>query len=431
MVLFLVHLASAIAINTYAIIVFEKIFSKTKLSFPVKFGMMAAASLIMTAANTVDINLLNLAVSFLVLFAMAAIFNKKLSLRVAFFVMVFVVIMCVVEVFTVILLGFIVNEPPDRFKTEVSLYTADTVLNLIVMLAITKSFIMIVSEKSIYNVRNQELIMFLILIIGEIVLLTALNDYFKNSDSGVEIIVILVIFFAFDLYLTYLLRRIAKIYRTEKELDLVTQQSQLQLNAYRALNEKYNASRHVIHDVKKHLASLDGLINANMADEAEHYKELLTTELNKLMPRFECDNAILTVVINNKMDAADKQKIVFTVDAEYTEMDFISNLDITAIFSNLLDNAFEACSELPEEKRSVSLSIKRHNHFVFILMENSFKSVMTDGEEHFRSTKMGHQGIGMSNIKNACEKYSGSFNAHTENEQFITEILIPIPDDQL
>ena len=86
MVLFLVHLASAIAINTYAIIVFEKIFSKTKLSFPVKFGMMAAASLIMTAANTVDINLLNLAVSFLVLFAMAAIFNKKLSLRVAFFV---------------------------------------------------------------------------------------------------------------------------------------------------------------------------------------------------------------------------------------------------------------------------------------------------------------------------------------------------------
>ena len=99
--------------------------------------------------------------------------------------------------------------------------------------------------------------------------------------------------------------------------------------------------------------------------------------------------------------------------------------------SNLLDNAFEACSELPEEKRNVSLSIKRHNHFVFILMENSFKSVITDGGEHFRSTKMGHQGIGMSNIKSACEKYSGSFNAHTENEQFITEILIPIPDDQL
>ncbi|MBR5682394.1 MAG: GHKL domain-containing protein [Ruminococcus sp.] len=431
MVLFLLHLASAIAINTYAIIVFEKIFSKTKYSFPVKLGIMFAAAMTMTIVNALGINLLNFTVSFLVLFTMAVIFNKRFSLRVAFFVMIFVVIMCVVEVFSSVLLGFILNVPTASFQTDEALYAASTVFNLIVMLAITKSFVMIASEKSIYNVRSQELIMFLILIIGEIVLLTALNDYFKRSKSRIEIIVVLVIFFAFDLYLTYLLRRIAKIYRTEKELDLVTQQSQLQLNAYKALNEKYNASRRVIHDVKKHLASLDGLINANQADEAEHYKELLTSELNKLMPRFECDNAILTVVINNKLEAADKQKIDFRVDAEYTEIDFISNLDITAIFSNLLDNAFEACSELPEEKRSVSLSIKRHNHFVFILMENSFKNVVTDGGEHFRSTKMGHQGIGMSNIKSACEKYSGSFNAHTEKEQFITEILIPIPDDQL
>ena len=431
MILFLLHLAFAIAINTYAIIVFEKLFSKTKYSFPVKLGIMLVASITWTLVNTLGINLLNLTVSSLILFTLAVIFNRRFSLRVAFFVIIFTVIMCVVEVFTGVILGFILDVPSDAFQTDEALYAANTVLNLIVMLAITKSFIMIVSEKSIYNVRSQELIMFLILIIGEIVLLTALNDFFKRSESRIEIIVVLVIFFAFDLYLTYLLRRIAKIYRTEKELDLVTQQSQLQLNAYKALNEKYNASRRVIHDVKKHLASLDGLINANQAGEAEHYKELLTTELNKLMPRFECDNAILTVVINNKLETADKHKIDFKVDAEYTEIDFISNLDITAIFSNLLDNAFEACSELPKEKRNVSLSIKRHNHFVFILMENSFKSVVTDGGEHFRSTKMGHQGIGMSNIKSACEKYSGSFNAHTENEQFITEILIPIPDDQL
>ena len=431
MILFLLHLAFAIAINTYAIIVFEKLFSKTKYSFPVKLGIMLVASITWTLVNTLGINLLNLTVSSLILFTLAVIFNRRFSLRVAFFVIIFTVIMCVVEVFTGVILGFILDVPSDAFQTDEALYAANTVLNLIVMLAITKSFIMIVSEKSIYNVRSQELIMFLILIIGEIVLLTALNDFFKRSESRIEIIVVLVIFFAFDLYLTYLLRRIAKIYRTEKELDLVTQQSQLQLNAYKALNEKYNASRRVIHDVKKHLASLDGLINANQAREAEHYKELLTTELNKLMPRFECDNAILTVVINNKLETADKHKIDFKVDAEYTEIDFISNLDITAIFSNLLDNAFEACSELPEEMRNVSLSIKRHNHFVFILMENSFKNVITDGREQFRSTKLGHQGIGMSNIKSACEKYSGSFNAHTENDQFITEILIPIPDDQL
>ena len=147
------------------------------------------------------------------------------------------------------------------------------------------------------------------------------------------------------------------------------------------------------------------------------------------MPRFECDSSILTVVINNKLEAADNMKVDFRVDAEYTQMDFISNLDITAIFSNLLDNAFEACSELPENKRHVWLSITRRNHFIFIYVENTFARVEQDVKKvMFRSTKKGHQGIGMSNIRNACEKYKGNFNAHTENDMFITEILIPIAD---
>jgi sensor histidine kinase regulating citrate/malate metabolism len=302
------------------------------------------------------------------------------------------------------------------------------ILEWIIMLVITKAFITIVTEKGLYNVRTNELIMFMVLILGEIVLLSLFHDFFIKSESKYEIIVILSVIFVFDLYLTYVLRRISQSYRMEKELDLLTQQSQLQLNAYKVLNEKYTASRHVIHDVKKHLASLDGLINDNNIEEARHYKELLTSELDKLMPRFECDNAILTVVVNNKMEAADKLKIDFQVDSEYTNIDFISNLDITAIFSNLLDNAFEACSELPEKNRHVSLSIKRHNHFVFILLENTCGKVISNSENNYLSTKKNHQGIGMSNIKNACKKYDGSFNAHTENGHFITEVLIPIPD---
>ena len=164
---------------------------------------------------------------------------------------------------------------------------------------------------------------------------------------------------------------ISRAYKTEKELELVTQQSMLQLNAYKELNEKYNASRRIIHDVRKHISSLEGLINSNKADEAERYKDLLNAELNKLMPRFECDSSILTVVINNKLDAAEKMNVDFRVDAEFTRIDFISNLDITAIFSNLLDNAFEACEELPEDKRRVWLSITRRNYFVFIYLENT------------------------------------------------------------
>ena len=52
--------------------------------------------------------------------------------------------------------------------------------------------------------------------------------------------IILLTFLALDLYLAYLLRTISKAYQTEKELELVTQQSMLQLNAYNELQRNLN-----------------------------------------------------------------------------------------------------------------------------------------------------------------------------------------------
>ena len=63
-------------------------------------------------------------------------------------------------------------------------------------------------------------------------------------------------------------------------------------------------------------------------------------------------------------------------------------------------------------------------------LENSFDKVSTTAKNEFRSTKKNHHGIGLSNIRNACAKYNGSFNAHVEDNLFITELLIPIPDDK-
>ena len=436
MVLYLINLAAAIATYTYAIIAFEKLFSEKHTPLFIRILFLLTVSpvkaLIQKFSQDNNMPMINAVSTFLFLFILATIFNKKPSLRVSVYVLAFIAIMAIVEALTMNILGRVTGIEIDmfRYKDEICMACAN-IFEWIFMLVITKAFITIVTEKGLYNVRTNELLMFMVLIIGEIVLFGFCHDFFVSSETNTPrytIIVLLAIIFVFDLYLTYVLRRISQSYRMEKELDLLTQQSQLQLNAYKALNEKYTASRHVIHDVKKHLASLDGLINDNKTEEAKHYKELLTSELNKLIPRFECDNAILTVVINNKMEAADRMNIDFTVDSEYTEIDFISNLDITAIFSNLLDNAFEACSELPEKNRHVSLSIKRHNHFVFILLENTCGKVIADSKNHYQSTKKDHQGIGMSNIKNACKKYDGSFNAHTENGHFITEVLIPIPD---
>ena len=107
-------------------------------------------------------------------------------------------------------------------------------------------------------------------------------------------------------------------------------------------------------------------------------------------------------------------------------------MDITTIFSNLLDNAFEACEELPEDKRVIRLSVNRRNFFMFIYTENCYNKVNIDDKKVYKSTKSDHQGIGMMNIQNAVEKYGGSYQAEIKDDLFCTETLIPIPftDDE-
>ncbi len=428
---YLIHFASSIVFYTYANIMFMKIYASKHCNFIIKTLFILLAAIGMTYTQTeIDIPIIRLIYCLSSTLMINVFFYKTPSLGFIIYDSIIITIIMIIEMLTIILVAFIIGVTSEEVMTRNTLFAAAVVLDCIIMLAITKGFVLMASGKSMSDIRTQEFLMFFILIIGEIVLFNFLNEMIVASKTRYEIVIILLIFLLLDLYLTYLLQRISKAYRTEKELELVTQQSMLQLNAYRELNEKYNASRRIIHDVKKHINSLEGLINANKADEAGRYKELLNNELNKLMPRFECDSPILTVVINNKLESADSQKIDFKVDAEFTQVDFISNLDITAIFSNLLDNAFEACSELPEDSRHVWLSITRRNYFVFIYLENTFNTVQPDVIKGFASTKKYHQGIGLTNIRNACEKYHGSFNAHTEDKMFIAEVLIPIPDHE-
>lgn len=428
---FWVQFSSSIVFYIYVTIVYEKIYisKRHKLFFLGLFLVVAAIGMTHLKTN-VEIPVIRLIYSYTSVVILNIVFYKKQNISFIIYDAIILMIMIIFEMLMTLLLAFITGVTTEVVLNSTTLLAAANLMDWIVMLAIAKGFIVMASGKGMSDIRTQEFLMFFILIIGEIVLFNFLNEMIVASKTRYEIVIILLIFLLLDLYLTYLLQRISKAYRTEKELELVTQQSMLQLNAYRELNEKYNASRRIIHDVKKHINSLEGLINANKADEAERYKELLNNELNKLMPRFECDSPILTVVINNKLESADSQKIDFKVNAEFTQVDFISNLDITAIFSNLLDNAFEACSELPEDSRHVWLSITRRNYFVFIYLENTFNTVQPDVIKGFASTKKYHQGIGLTNIRNACEKYHGSFNAHTEDRMFIAEVLIPIPDHE-
>ena len=106
-------------------------------------------------------------------------------------------------------------------------------------------------------------------------------------------------------------------------------------------------------------------------------------------------------------------------------IDFIDDMDITAIFANLWDNAIEACEEV-ENNKYIKFYLIRYNDFVLIDVENSYNGVYEKIGNKFKSTKNQHEGIGLSSVSLSVNKYNGFVSVDSFEHTFKVEITIPI-----
>ena len=99
--------------------------------------------------------------------------------------------------------------------------------------------------------------------------------------------------------------------------------------------------------------------------------------------------------------------------------------DIYSFFGNALDNAVNSVSELPEEKRSVSITQARRGGLVSIRMENYYA-----GEIRFEdglpvtSGDRRYHGFGMKSIRMVAESYGCDVRAETADDVFRLTLLV-------
>lgn len=246
----------------------------------------------------------------------------------------------------------------------------------------------------------------------------------QDDSSGGFIILFLSGCFFLDIYIAFMFNRISVVRETEKENALLQQQAEIQMSVYQDLQNRYERSMKIIHDAKKHVNALEGLIQSENIVEATEYKKSLYQEFDKLQLSFQHKNKILTVIINNELIKAESHDIEMKLIIDDVDMSFMSDIDITTIISNVLDNAVKAVSELPKEKRHILFIIREKMNCLVIHAENPYENIEQSGSRYI-STKSGHLGIGLKNIESTVRKYGGMFSTDISDYNFINLITIP------
>ena len=184
--------------------------------------------------------------------------------------------------------------------------------------------------------------------------------------------------------------------------------------------EKYEESRKLIHDIRNHIQVMEQLYQEE--EQPEGYLQNVHTMLNSLGQQYYTANKLLNIILNDK--AAQMRKSGIQDDLKTGELDlsFMKDMDITTIFANLLDNAIHAAEK--SSQGWIRMRVQEVRGFVSITMENSCQQEPVKKGHFYRSSKPGHEGLGMKNIERAVEQYHGDLQCQWKEGVFYTQIML-------
>lgn len=226
-----------------------------------------------------------------------------------------------------------------------------------------------------------------------------------------------------NLYLFYTLDTFTENKELKYKLVLYERQSQSNYDYYARQIENNKTAMKVTHDLRKHIQVIEGLKQYGVSQELRNYMDTFEEMISPLLTRQYCSNAILNIIIIEKVEYCIKNGIHFEVDIQSADIDFVKPIDITTIFGNILDNAIEACEKTEEKK--MRLKIYPFNEFRYIQLTNSFnEKINWDKKGRPQSNKGEYHGIGLENVETALKNYNGNIQFAVEENKFIVEIMI-------
>ncbi len=175
-----------------------------------------------------------------------------------------------------------------------------------------------------------------------------------------------------------------------------------------ALERELQQAREGRHDYKNHLVTINGLVCADEKDQACDYIEKLIEVNSKGSGAINCGNAVVGSILNAKSQVMVEKGITFKTDVTLPRRLDLSPSQLTAILSNLLDNAIAAAEQC--NFGYVDLQLRHSKGNVVLLLKNPYEGEICKTGEDFVTSKpdSNQHGIGLKTVKSTVARMGGN-----------------------
>ena len=208
-----------------------------------------------------------------------------------------------------------------------------------------------------------------------------------------------------------------------KVTQLLRKQIAIQQELYEQQYRNIRRVRKHQHDIKHKLVVIQQMLMQEDYEKAKSYTEEYLTELENIKELKYGDSVISTMLLL-KEERAQKLNIQMSVDIQVFHTERISEIDLSVILGNLLDNAIEAEKSMTDAPQIKVCILEKQ--MLYVSVENRIEMPVEEQHLQGRSSKSDSvlHGFGISCIRELVEKYNGTMEIQNRDGWFCVELYI-------
>ena len=218
-----------------------------------------------------------------------------------------------------------------------------------------------------------------------------------------------------------------KQYEEKQEIEKRNQMIELQYEQSKKDIKRIRQSEKAVsllrHDMRHFLNNIALYIEKNDSEKALDYIHRIIENVENTTQKKYCANETINMILSSYEDTIMENGITFRYSLSVSKTLPISDVDMTSILSNSLENAIHAVLSLDTQNRIIELRMTEKSNKLLLSLENTYGKPPTfvDG---MPITNEKEHGFGTQSIRYTVEKQNGNCHFSINKERFILQIIL-------
>lgn len=215
----------------------------------------------------------------------------------------------------------------------------------------------------------------------------------------------------------------------QKNIDVLNKQLQYKLKYYKSEKKREDEIKRYMHDRNNHMRIIMALVEKGENQRAIDYMSKLTDTYKNIQNNSISKNKVIDSIISNLIEECKQKNIKLNLDIKLPEEIRITDIDLCIIFSNLIDNAVEACEKLNNSSQKfINLKSNISGSYMYMSIENCYDGQISKNGVKFITWKKNKNfhGVGLENVRITVNKYKGMLKYDYNESVFKVSVLLNI-----